>query len=190
MDKQYLIPGAILLGCTVIALGVYLRPSAPTPASGGADPAAESAAPRPSPAARPSGSTGQSTAVPPGGGAPPGGDAPSLPAGVGLLPPGAPAAVQAAADKAAADAIAEMKKSVFLPKCWQPSLAKAADPPKVKFVYEVTFNPAGTQIARGINEDRSGYRQDVSACLNALPMDLKIPPPGTNVRVSLPLELP
>lgn len=107
-----------------------------------------------------------------------------------LLPPGAPAAVQAAANKAAAEAIAEMKKTVFLPKCWQPSVAKAADPPKVKFVYEVTFNPEGAQIARGINEDRAGYRQDVSACLNALPMDLKIPPPGTNVRVSLPLELP
>jgi len=181
MQKDHLVPASILLGCTIIGAGLYFGLRSQSQPAGPASAAV--ATPR---------SAEAYTAPPPTTG--PAGPPPVLP-GLGMVPglagPTVPPELQAAVERAAAAALAEEKKKVFIPKCWQPAIAGAPQPAFAKFSLDMTFDPQGTEITRGLSEERSAPRPDVANCIRSLPMSLRIsPPPGLPVRVNLPLELP
>jgi hypothetical protein len=185
MKKEYLIPGSILIGCAMMALGLYFgaRDGSPPGLRSGAiatsgavvatadEPAGRSGtAARPLPAAAPAADPG---------------------APAGLAMPGAPANVQAMVEKQAVLALEAEKKAAFIPRCWEPALKQKPEPARARFTLDMTFDGQGKEIARGISEDRSAPRVDVANCLRQIPMALQVtPPPGISVRVNLPLEFP
>jgi hypothetical protein len=75
-------------------------------------------------------------------------------------------------------------------RCWKPSLAKSRDPPSVRYVFNITFDAEGRQLARGLAEDRAAARPDVTTCLGAELTPLAIPAPGAVVQVEVPFSLP
>lgn len=178
MQKEYLLPASILLGCCVIGLGLFLGLRASSPAPGGVGSA---------------GAASVSVTL-----GPPGGSPASAPAAAisgagtaGAPPPSLSAGTQAQFEQAARAALAAEKKATFLPACWEPAIKSAPLPARAKFSLDVTFDAQGIEVARGISDDRSAPRNDVGICLRKLPMGLKLsPPPGVSVRVELPLELP
>lgn len=168
MKKEHLIPGAILVGFALLALGVYSGLKAQ---SVGAPSSAETLAEAP-----------RSAAPPPGVGPAPG--APTAPE--------VPASARAGALQASVERVVlAEKRAVFLPKCWEPMVAKQAEPAKARYAMQMVFDATGTEIGRGISELRgSESRPDVGRCLRELPIGLKIPAPGANVPVSVELTFP
>jgi hypothetical protein len=167
-DPRISTPTAILLGSVIVAAGLFFglrdrsdpQPPAPAPA-----PSAAALAP-PSPAM-------PAEAVQP--------VQPAQPAG--------PAADRSAVAKQAEAALAQHRKSLT-DQCLAPSLARKPDPPVVKYVFNVTFDAEGKQIARGVSEDREAARPEVTACVSEKLPTLTVPPPGQTVRVEIPLSLP
>lgn len=183
MEKQYLIPGSILLGCAMIAGALYFglqggtsQPGAP----GAVSPSSAATAATPGLG----GSSRPSPAQPTGAQALPGA------AAAVLNVPAAAADVQAAAVTAAKSAVETEKKATILPRCWEPAIKSRPSPAVAKYMINMTFDPTGKEVARGIAEDRAAERADVAACLRQLPLGLQIAPPGVTVRVEVPLELP
>jgi hypothetical protein len=162
MQKELLIPAAILLGSAMIASGLYfgLQRRGPEPA------AAPAAAPPAGPPQRP-----------------------AAPAGAGLAPPPVSSGLRAQVQAAAAAAL-EQKRAELVQACWEPSFKKSAEPPQAKYIYNMTFDPAGKEIARGISEVRGMERSDTGQCLRSMPLDLRVPPPGAHVGVHVELMLP
>lgn len=103
--------------------------------------------------------------------------------------PADPTALAARAQANAARALDAIRPRL-LAECWAPSRAAAADPPRVRYLLDVTFDAGGKQIALGVVEERGLARADVAKCLRRQPLDLRIDPPGSSVRVQLALELP
>ncbi len=181
MQKDHLVPISILLGCGMIAAGLYfgLRSQPPPGPSPDASPAATGAA---TSGVRPTVLTAPPHPVTP----PPG---PAV-AGAPVLP-AVPAEVQAAAERAANEAVLAEKKKTYVPKCWEPALAKAPQPAVAKYKLDMMFDPQGKQIGLGLQEDRSALRTDVANCIRDQGLTLQIsPPPGVHVHVLVPLELP
>jgi hypothetical protein len=57
--------------------------------------------------------------------------------------------------------------------------------------YNVTFDPAGREIARGVQEDRRAPAGEFGRCLRRLGgAPLSVPPPGTFVTLKLPVTYP
>ncbi len=91
---------------------------------------------------------------------------------------------------AAAQKALEAHRADIVEKCVTPSIAKKPDPPRVKYSFNVTFDPQGKQIARGMEEDRAMFRADVGVCLASALPPLQIPPPGVAVKVDVDWILP
>lgn len=104
--------------------------------------------------------------------------------------PGVPPDVQAAAERAAHDALLGEKKRTLLPKCWQPALAQRPEPAIAKFRLNMMFDAQGREVGRGLHEDRSAIRTDVANCIRNQAMTLQISPPGVPVSVTVPLDFP
>lgn len=183
MQKELLVPASILIGCSIIGAGLYFglkgqpQPVAPPAAIPGAGAGT-------GPAGPPSATVAITVPVPQ--------QAPAMPAPVmpGLAGPAVPPEVQAAAERAATEALAAEKKSYFVPSCYKPAIEKQPQPPAAKYMVDMTFDPQGTQVTFGLNEDRSALRPDVAQCIRDRNLALKIPPQGYPVRVMLPLEFP
>ena len=183
MFKDHLVPLSILVGATIIGLGLYFglqrqqRPEAglpsPLPAP---SPTTSTFTPSPSPLA--TSGVGEQAALPP------------QPGRFPVTPPAASPAIQTAADQAAVSALSVEKKTNFVPKCWVPSVQKSATPANAKYRLEMMFGADGVEIGRGIHEDRAATRDDVASCLRNMPIGLRISPPGAPVLVSLALEFP
>jgi hypothetical protein len=45
--------------------------------------------------------------------------------------------------------LAEQKKALFVPKCWQPALAKQAEPKTSRFLFSLSFDAAGSSASEG-----------------------------------------
>ncbi|WP_437708226.1 hypothetical protein WMF45_29600 [Sorangium sp. So ce448] len=174
MGRQLSTPTAILLGSAMIAAAVYLGlrhgpagvPADPRPAREAPEPPADAASSA-GPAARA-----------------PGAGAPARP-------------VQAPAPSVARDEVAmqaaralEAHRPALIERCYKPAIAAQPAPRGVKYVFNLTFDAQGRQLARGIIEDREASRPEVTACLvDALP-SVAVAPPGANVRVDVPFSLP
>jgi hypothetical protein len=183
LDKNLSIPISILLGCALIGAGLFFglreRPVAAPPT-----PAAAEATEEPDAPPRPAPSAPSAPAAPPATQA-----ALPIPAGFALGPPAAPKAIQEAATKDATAALEALRKKL-VKACWAPAVAKEPTPARSKYLYQMTFDPSGKEIARGISETRDESRPDVARCLREQPMGLTIPPPGAVVAVDVTLHLP
>ncbi len=84
----------------------------------------------------------------------------------------------------------DAQRATLVKACFEPSLAKKKDPPKMKLGLNFTFDAQGKQITRGISEDRETARADVLACLSEKLEPITVPPPGANTYVEIPWELP
>jgi hypothetical protein len=203
MRDSTLIAGAIVVGCALLSVGVYfgLRREPPPVlaprATGASPPAPQVPSPRaPEALSPPAG--GQLLPAPPllasASVAAPEGPAPS---GRGtLLPsppldqPAQPAVPLETPASLAARAALLARKPRLVEQCWKPALAREPLPATAKYLYAMSFDAQGKQIAQGISEPRDASRWDVARCLREQPMDLVIPPQGGNVSVEVTLELP
>ena len=94
-------------------------------------------------------------------------------------------AVAAAASSALANLRSDLARA-----CWKPAVTTEAGPLIVRYVFHFTFDADGQQIARGISEDRTAARPEVTQCvLQRLPV-IRVPPPGTVTMVDVAFELP
>ncbi|WP_437791379.1 hypothetical protein [Sorangium sp. So ce693] len=84
----------------------------------------------------------------------------------------------------------EAHRPALIERCYKPAAAARPAPRGVKYIFNLTFDARGRQLARGIIEDREASSPEVTACVvDALPA-VAVPPPGANVRVDVPFSLP
>ncbi|WP_437911713.1 hypothetical protein WME73_29525 [Sorangium sp. So ce302] len=178
MGRQLSTPTAILLGSAMIAAAVYLGlrhgpagvPADPRPAGGAPSPPADAA------------SAAGSAARAPGAGAP-------------VRPLQAPAprpAPSVPRDEVATQAARalEAHRPALIERCYKPAVAAQPAPRGVKYVFNLTFDAQGRQLARGIIEHREASSPEVTACVAAALPAVAVAPPGANVRVDVPFSLP
>jgi hypothetical protein len=130
------------------------------------------------------------------------------------VPPSAPVVGPVAADtNAVRSEVAralEAQRSALLASCWEPSVRKSAQPARVDFLINLTFDASGKQIMRSLTEGTAASksasnlraltaqppaaaaasRSDVSMCLALTLASISISPPGTSVYVEAPFTLP
>ncbi|WP_437827192.1 hypothetical protein [Sorangium sp. So ce1153] len=167
MSTQLSTPTAILLGSAMIAAAVYLGlrhgPAAVAPdARAGAAPPIEAG-------------PGASAATAERAGAP--------------APQSAKAVPRDEVARQAALAL-DAHRPALVDRCYKPAIAAKPEPRAVKYVFNITFDAGGRQIARGLIEDQETARPEVTACLVAALPPVAIPAPGANVRVDVPFSLP
>ena len=177
VQRDLSLPAAVVIGSAIIGAGLYFglrsqAPATPAPAAGASD----FGRPRDGAVA------GTGAAAPP----------PALPPrGGGLVMPGAPEEVRQRAENAAREALLAEKKARFIPECWAPAIKKQPSPATSKHVFSIGFDAQGREMGRGLKEIRGQTRGDVSQCLRAFPMGLRIsPPPGVPIVVEIPIEFP
>jgi hypothetical protein len=174
MQKELMTPAAILLGSVVIAAGLYLGLQR-----------------QPPPPALPSASVEASTA--PAGALPAAAaaSAPSQPA-LHTAPAGASPLTSELYKRVERDAVEalEARRSLFVKQCWEPSFRKSPSPARARYIFNMTFDESGKEIARGISEVRGMDRPDAAHCLRMMPLGLGVPPPGTRVSVEVEMTLP
>ncbi|WP_437284877.1 hypothetical protein [Sorangium sp. So ce406] len=168
MGRQLSTPTAILLGSAMIAAAVYLGlrhgPAAVAPDARAVD-GAEALQAGPAASAPPAQRAGATA------------------------PPRAPSVPRDEIARQAARAL-DAHRPAIVARCYEPAIAAQPEPRAVKYVFNITFDAQGRQIARGLIEDRETARPEVTACLvGALP-PVEIAPPGANVRVDVPFSLP
>ncbi|WP_437954976.1 hypothetical protein WME76_25885 [Sorangium sp. So ce119] len=163
MGRQLSTPTAILLGSAMIAAAVYLGlRHGPAAVPPGARPAAAEAL-----------QAGPAASAPP--------------ARAGAAAPQTVPRDEVARQAARA---LDAHRPAIVARCYEPAIAAQPEPRAVKYVFNITFDAQGRQIARGLIEDRETARPEVTACLvGALP-PVEIAPPGANVRVDVPFSLP
>ncbi|AUX32685.1 MULTISPECIES: hypothetical protein [Sorangium] len=173
MQKELLTPAAILVGSLVIATGLYLGLQRPAPSSGPPPAGAEAAA--------------ASVKAPP---APADAQPPSQPHPAPAAAP--PARPRELYERVEADAVKalEARRALFVKQCWEPSVRKNPAPPRAKYLFNMTFDESGREIARGISEVRGMERPDAAQCLRMIPLGIGVPPPGTRVAVEIEMILP
>ena len=160
------IPAAILAGCSILAVAVYFglkaRPVVVVA------PALSSSAP--------AASEGEA-------------DRPVIPATAASLlgaanhPPGAPA------DADVASALEKLRPSL-VQTCWKPAVAAQPSPDHSTYLFDLTFDEAGHEVARGVSEVDRTSRADVARCIRAHYTPLAIPARATRTRARVPLTLP
>ncbi|AGP37099.1 hypothetical protein [Sorangium cellulosum] len=177
MQKELMTPAAIVLGSVVIATGLYLGLQRPAPSSG------------PPPAPPPAGAEAAAASV-----KEPPAPADAQPASQPYPAPAAapPALRRELYKRVEADAVKalEARRPQFLKQCWEPSVRKNPAPPRAKYLFSMTFDESGKEIARGISEVRGMERPDAAQCLRMIPLGIGVPPPGTRVAVEIEMVLP
>jgi hypothetical protein len=192
MKQDRTIPGAILLGSIIIALGLYFGLNKDDRSDRGDPPrgrGAEVAPGDPGRAGSPGGGQQASTAAGAQAAAQPAAPVVGGPMG-GLGMPGVSPEIRAKVEASAAKAF-EAERAKFKETCWDPVVKEKPEPKTSKFVFNVTFDGAtGKELSRGVNELRKESRSDVAQCLRTLPMGVVIEPVGVNVNIDVPITLP
>jgi len=105
-----------------------------------------------------------------------------------------PAPAVAATDTAKAHrelvAWLESQRPAFIQKCWEPSVALAAEPARASYTFNLVVDRDGKEVGRGISEFRDAFRADVGTCLRGLTERVTISPPGDSVTATLTVTLP
>jgi hypothetical protein len=172
MGKHWLIAGSILIGSTIIAIGLHAglrdrRPAAPGSPAG------------PPPPTRPAdGEERAGPVLPP----------PAKPGDP--RPAGADGETARTAARRAATRELEARRRDLVATCWTPFARKAPEPKRARFKFNLIFDAEGREAARGIAEVRGEERPEAARCLRSRPLDLRIPAPGQPVSLEVDLVLP
>jgi hypothetical protein len=102
--------------------------------------------------------------------------------------PSPPAAPRLNTEGFAAAAV-EYHRAELVKRCWEPQRAGGQSNP-ARMTLDITFGPDGTQLARGVLEERGAAPPEMTSCVQRILPPLQVPPPGASVRVALPLTLP
>lgn len=89
-----------------------------------------------------------------------------------------------------AQAALDTHRPTLLATCWQPAVQANPEPARVRYTFDINFDRDGKQVSLGLQEHRGMARADVAQCLRRQSWNLRIPPPGTKVRVQIPLAFP
>jgi hypothetical protein len=104
--------------------------------------------------------------------------------------PGEPPSMEQLEQRVGEEALAGLMAQPLDSECWDPAIARAADPATANYVYDLTFDAAGNEISRGINETRGESRADVGVCLSQHFASLRVHPPGQQVHVLVTVAFP
>lgn len=109
-----------------------------------------------------------------------------------VVPPTRPVALTDLRRRVEADAAKalEARRADFVQRCWEPSRRKNPAPPAAKYIFDMSFDESGKEIARGISEVRGMDRPDAAQCLRMLPLGINVPAPGAHVGVEVEMILP
>ena len=117
----------------------------------------------------------------------------TLPANSTPPPREAPAA---AAPVAARDVVTQQaqtaldrQKALLVDKCMRSLPRPDGGPDEVRLTFNVTFAADGSQLARGVSEQRGYSRPEVTRCVTDSLQPLHISPPGANTQVDISLTL-
>lgn len=84
----------------------------------------------------------------------------------------------------------EARRPEDLARCW-PSGGLPRGLPSTTVTYDLTFDPAGREVARGLSDDRRAPAGALGHCLSRSPgAPLAIPPQGTFVSLRIPVSYP
>lgn len=101
----------------------------------------------------------------------------------------APKAIDRAASQSAIERALDAQKAMFRDRCWNDSAKRTPTPAQSTYVFEISVDADGKEIARGIS-DGENARADVGQCLRMLIAPISIAPPQqrltTRVRITLP----
>lgn len=116
--------------------------------------------------------------------------APPVPAPV-VVPPPAPARPVSTAAQVLAQATEALsyQRAGLLDACFRPALA-AKPGLTMELVFNVTFDPEGRQLARGVAETPGTSTAELTACVTGKMTALQVPPPGVMMLVEVPLRFP
>lgn len=168
------VPGAIVLGAAIVGVcvgaGVYfgLRARAPD-------------------AARAAAEARVAPLVPP---------AASNVVRLGAAPVRLPPSASSGAATPDVDALATARAAIaarhdaWRERCFAPALARAAAPARSRHVVHSAFDAGGLERIRAIEGVTDASRDDVADCLRALPIDLRIAPPGRQIDVRVEISFP
>jgi hypothetical protein len=81
-------------------------------------------------------------------------------------------------------------RAALVKRCWEPAVAKAPEPRTIRYVFNLAFDAAGREVARGVIEDRETARIDVTRCVGENLPPIEVPPPGAVISVEVPFSLP
>jgi len=109
--------------------------------------------------------------------------------GASTAPSPRPAVSEEALTKEVVSAL-EGSRATLRTTCWEPAAQVRPTPAQARLTFEFTFAADGTQIGRGVREDRHASRPDVTACVLALLPPIRVQPPGANARVEVSFALP
>lgn len=143
-----MVPAAILIGCTIVAAGLFFGLRSMAPAPPGPVAVASETAPTPTPTPEPG-----------------------------------PVVAREVVAQQAAEALA-YHRGLLVERCRPPAGAT------LRYSLDVTFDPQGAQVSRGIREDRENPRTAVARCISEALPALSVPAPGAVTMVEVPLSLP
>jgi len=84
----------------------------------------------------------------------------------------------------------EERRRADLARCW-PKGGLPMGQARATLTYDVTFDPAGREIARGVSDDRRAPAGELGRCLSRSPgAPLSIPPQGTSVSLRVQVAYP
>jgi hypothetical protein len=190
MNQSHTLPAAILVAGAMIGAGLYLGlrdrpPAVASPTRG--EPDALTTDRGPSRAEEVDPPQGGSPQAPPPVGVGPG--APEDKDGDGLPPAVAPNGLQEKAAKSVNEELDELRPRI-VKECWAPSVKKDPAPAKAMIPARFLFGVDGKQTGYSIAEPEAASRADVSECLRAMNLSLRIPAPGAVVAVQVGIKLP
>ena len=177
MQKEYVLGASIIVGCGLIATGLYAglranRDDGPSAALATGSVGTESAAPARSASLA---ASVDSTAEP----------STSVPLGTSSA-----RLSFAEAEAQAREAVNTEKKRVFIPKCWAPAIASNPEPKTSSYVLSLGFDAQGREVVRGVSEVRGKSRQDVAKCLRAQPLGFNVSPLSAPTTIEVTLDFP
>lgn len=100
------------------------------------------------------------------------------------------AAAPAAARRAAATASLEAQRKTIVEQCVKPVLAKTPTLTSVKLTFNVTFAADGSQIGRGVSEDRRASSPEITACVQQKLKPLVTTPSNESLATDIEWTLP
>lgn len=124
------------------------------------------------------------------------GRAPEAPA-VEATPPAAPEPVVAPPRISAPELVARQASEALAYQrtrlrdlCYRPAAIAAGEALPAAWVFNVTFDARGAQLARGMVEQRGTSTPELTRCVGEQMEPLLVPPPGATIMVEVPLSFP
>ena len=82
------------------------------------------------------------------------------------------------------------QRAALRDRCYRPAALAAGVGLRAAWIFNVTFDAQGNQLARGMEEHRDTSTPELSQCIGDQMKPLRVPPPGATLMVEIPLSFP